>query len=197
MADWRTIQRIETCDDSELVRAASCGDRDAFAELYRRHLGAVLRCCHRNLGNTADAHDAAAETFAIAWQRLGEYRGDRGRFIDWLCGIARNLCRRSLRRGAIDHRATQRLGVRLPRPDRDDLDRVEELVDADRWRSAVAAALDTLSVKVRAVVEERVVLERSFADIAASQHITQAAVRKRLSRGLADLATQLSDKDTP
>jgi RNA polymerase sigma-70 factor (ECF subfamily) len=81
--------------DADLVRRARGGDRDAFAELARRHHAALLRTCRRMVG--ADrAHDAAQDALVTALLSLERLRDD-DRFAAWLLGIALNVCRTTLR----------------------------------------------------------------------------------------------------
>ncbi|HEY8552102.1 MAG TPA: sigma-70 family RNA polymerase sigma factor [Thermaerobacter sp.] len=83
--------------DEDLVRQASQGDHEAFAELVRRHHGMVYNLCLRLVGQAADAADVTQEAFLRAYTRLGAFRG-QGRFRTWLYRIAINACRDELRR---------------------------------------------------------------------------------------------------
>jgi RNA polymerase sigma-70 factor (ECF subfamily) len=66
------------------------------------------------------------------------------------------------------------------------LERVEELLDAEAGRYTNGAA--ALPPAEREAVVARVVEERNYDEIAASTGATPAAVRQRVSRGLAKLA---------
>ncbi|MCX7798785.1 MAG: RNA polymerase sigma factor [Fimbriimonadales bacterium] len=79
-----------------LVERASRGDREAMADLVRRHYDAVYRFCARRVGAEA-AKDVVQETFLAAQAALHKFRGDSS-FEVWLFGIAHNQCRRVLRR---------------------------------------------------------------------------------------------------
>ena len=61
-------------------------DADAFDLLYRSYQAEVLAYCRRRT-NPADAHDAAAEVFTIAWRKIDQVPdGERAR--TWLLGVA-------------------------------------------------------------------------------------------------------------
>ena len=66
------------------------------------------------------------------------------------------------------------------------LERVDELLDADarRYTNGTAA----LPPAERDAVVARMIEERGYDDIAAASGATPAAIRKRVSRGLAKLA---------
>ena len=74
-------------DERAIVRAVLDGDRDAFRRLVERESQAVVRACHRILGDHAEAEDAAQEAFVTAYRSLATWRGD-GPFGAWVTRIA-------------------------------------------------------------------------------------------------------------
>lgn len=68
----------------------------------------------------------------------------------------------------------------------------EELIDLARAPSLVAL-VDDLPVEQRHAVLARIVDERSYVEIAASQSCSQAAARQRVSRGLSRLASWVKE----
>ena len=88
-------------DDRAVVAGVIAGDRDAFRILVDREGPAVLRACHRVLGDLHEAEDAAQETFVTAFRALGTWRED-GPFGAWLTKIAvRIAIRRSQQRRTV------------------------------------------------------------------------------------------------
>jgi len=84
ISEKRDLPRL---GDVDIVRLCLTNDRQAFAELVRRH-GATLRTHLRRMGaQGADADDMAQEAFMICHEHLGEYRFD-GPFAGWLKKIA-------------------------------------------------------------------------------------------------------------
>ncbi len=71
------------------VRRACKGDRRAFEQLYRAHVGQVYGLCLRMTGQPAEAEDCAQEAFIQAWRKLAQFRGDAA-FGTWLHRIAVN-----------------------------------------------------------------------------------------------------------
>jgi len=79
-----------------LVTASRNGDRQAYADLVRRHSRRVYAVCMGILGNAADSDDTAQETFVKGFSSIGTLRnGDS--FGPWIAHIARNLCRDHIR----------------------------------------------------------------------------------------------------
>src|SRR4051794_22007374 len=66
----------------------------AFAALFEAHLDAVRAYAWRRDPATAD--DVVAETFLVAWRRLGDVPDEA---LPWLIGVARNVRRNELRSG--------------------------------------------------------------------------------------------------
>ncbi|MEO5941567.1 MAG: sigma-70 family RNA polymerase sigma factor [Candidatus Limnocylindrales bacterium] len=77
----------EVLDERAAVDAVLAGDRDAFRVLVERESAAVIRACHRILGDIHEAEDAAQETFVMAFRSLAGWRAD-GPFGAWLTRIA-------------------------------------------------------------------------------------------------------------
>jgi RNA polymerase sigma-70 factor (ECF subfamily) len=60
-----------------------------FEELVRRHSRPVLAYCLRRSTHT-DAHEAAADVFAVAWRKFGQVP-DGEEALYWLFGVARRV----------------------------------------------------------------------------------------------------------
>jgi RNA polymerase sigma-70 factor (ECF subfamily) len=83
-------------DETELIAAARSGNEDAFAELYRLHIGYV-RAIGRSILNNREVDDMCQETFLLAFTRLGGFEGT-ARFRSWITRIAINRCLLILRK---------------------------------------------------------------------------------------------------
>jgi RNA polymerase sigma factor (sigma-70 family) len=82
---------LPPASDAALVARVLAGDdRRAFAELVRRHQGAIRTLLRRlAAGDAALADDLAQETFLRAYRRLSTFRGE-ARFGTWLHRVAWN-----------------------------------------------------------------------------------------------------------
>ena len=72
------------------VRRAQAGDSEAFAGLYRTHVGRVYALCLRLEADAARAEELTQDVFVRAWERLASYRGDSA-FGTWLHRLAVNV----------------------------------------------------------------------------------------------------------
>ena len=77
--------------DADLILAVlERDDRDAFAEIVRRHQSQVRTVLRRlTRGDNALADDLAQETFILAWRNLRHFRFE-ARFSTWVYRIAFN-----------------------------------------------------------------------------------------------------------
>ena len=82
--------QMESHEESELVRAAQHGDREAFAQLYEANVDRVYRYVRARVGEPADAEDVTAEVFIRAMNALSSYRERGLPLIAWLYRIGRN-----------------------------------------------------------------------------------------------------------
>ncbi|GAA3983398.1 RNA polymerase sigma factor [Thermobifida alba] len=78
-------------DDRLLAVRAAEGDDDAFAELVRRHCGALLALARRLLGDPAAAEDTVRDAFVSARQRLPDLRRDLP-FDTWMHRAVTDRC---------------------------------------------------------------------------------------------------------
>jgi RNA polymerase sigma factor (sigma-70 family) len=176
-------------DDRELLLAAS-SDRDAFAEIYRRHVYGVLGYFHRAVRRSDVAFDLTAETFAAALIALPDYRATAAPGRSWLYAIAHNRLVDSLRRGAVEARAREQLGMQAIALSDDGEAQIERIV-ANLVGQSALELVKSLPDEQRDAVTARFLEDRDYAEIAAEMSCSEQVVRKRVSRGLAALRGQL------
>jgi RNA polymerase sigma-70 factor (ECF subfamily) len=177
--------------DEDLIRGIAECDRAAFEVFYRRHLATVVGFLARETRQPEVAADLTAEVFAAVAFASTRYKPSNPTAVPWLIGIARNTLGRSRRRGRVESRARQRLGLEPVELTDSDLERVEAIVDDGRGR--LRGLVQALPADERHAVEHRVVHEREYAEIAAELRCSEMVVRKRVSRGLARLREQLGE----
>jgi RNA polymerase sigma factor (sigma-70 family) len=180
---------VARSSDENLLAATRAGDAEAFGVFFARHSRTVLQFVRRRVGSAELAADLTAETFAAA---LIAVHRDHAREVPdgaaWLCGIARFKIIDSYREARLQDAARRQLRLERIVLEDEDVDAIDRLGGVG---APLHAALDRLSVEEIAAVVERVVLERDYSQIAHDTHNSQAAVRKRVSRGLARLRREM------
>ncbi len=83
--------------ETELIRQAQKGSRDAFDALMRQYDQPVLRLALHLTGSESDAQDILQEAFLKAYRYLGNFRFECS-FYTWIYRIVTNLCLDLLRR---------------------------------------------------------------------------------------------------
>lgn len=167
-------------------------EADGFIELYRRESASVLTFCARRVLDAETAVDLTAETFAQAYRGRAAFRGSSElEARAWVLTIARRQVGRYLRRGRLDRRAIEALGMQLPALDPGEAEEIERRAGLPELRAALGSELERLSVDQRRALRLRVVEERPYEDVAQILGVTEATARARVSRGLRVLAGSL------
>jgi RNA polymerase sigma-70 factor, ECF subfamily len=174
-------------DDQALVQQAQL-NREAFAELYHRHVTRVYRYLLVRVGNEDDAQDLTSQTFMAAMEGLPRYHGPMP-FIAWLLGIARHK--------AVDH-------FRARRPEQDlatavtlaaNHDHLDDLVGRTLQLETVARKLQTIAPERAEAITLRLFAGLEVPEIARLMEKNEAAVRMLVFRGLRDLQAQLGQSE--
>ena len=181
-------------DPSEeaLVARIASGDREAFAELYRRRRGDVYRFALHVSGSTAVADDVTQDVFMAVIAHASRYQPERAGVAPWLLGIARNHVRRALGRRPM-----------ASLPDDDSAVGRTLAIEADplaglarrQYLAALRRAVLDLPVKYREAVVLCDLQELSYADAANAVGCAIGTIRSRLHRGRALLASRLRGTD--
>lgn len=177
--------------DAELLAAVAQRDGAAFSAFYRRHLAEVLAYLVRETGDSELAADLAAEVFAAVLLSAARYEPQAPSALPWVIGIARHKVLMSWRRGRVEARARQRLGLEPVELDDLALERIEQLADAGVGR--LEQMLEQLPPMEREAVRWHVVDEVGYEEIAKQLNCSEMVVRKRVSRGLGRLRNQLTE----
>jgi RNA polymerase sigma-70 factor (ECF subfamily) len=179
-------------DDLLIARIAD-GDREAFAELYRRHHADICRFAAHMCGSHTAAEDIVHEAFVAVIDSAPRYRPGRTTAKLWLLGIARNYVRR-----ARAVRPTLSLHDQAEAGAAELAVEVDPIGDLDRQRHLAALRRAVLGLPVR--YREAVVLcdlhELSYMDAATTIGCAIGTVRSRLHRGRVLLARQLCGTST-
>jgi RNA polymerase sigma-70 factor (ECF subfamily) len=183
-------QMPDARSDSELL-VASRNDPAAFRLFYERWAKQMFGYFYRRTFDPHVSADLLAETFAVAWEKRSRFR-DIGRPAGgWLYGIARRELSRYRRRRRIELSAVRRLGMSVPTIDDDELERIEDAVDASAYRADLVAALDRLNARDRDSIRLRVVEGLTFREVGEELGCSEGAARVRVHRALTKVAAQM------
>jgi RNA polymerase sigma-70 factor (ECF subfamily) len=171
------------------IEQALHGDRTAFGQLVQAYERPVYNLTYRMLGDSAEAEDAAQETFLRAYDKLATYQPER-KFVNWLLSIASHYCIDRLRRRV---RAPQ-LSLDGPLPPQwtvSNTPHPDQAVSQKQQQEQVRKALDTLPPDYRVAVVLRYWYGLSYDEIAATMTTTESAIKSRLHRARRMMAQQL------
>jgi RNA polymerase sigma factor (sigma-70 family) len=151
------------------------GDAQAFQDFYLANAQRLVVFFTRRTLNAEVALDLTAETFAVALQRRGQFRGVTSAEAEgWLFAIARSQL--------------EQVGIDPPSNSQGELERIEELAGLPDLRDRIRDAIAGIHPQQAYAVTQRVVLERDYEDLAQELGVSQDVVRARVSRGLRALA---------
>jgi len=171
----------EAITDTELVGRTLEGDTEAFGQIVSRYQSLICSLTYSATGSLGQSQDLAQETFITAWKHLRLLR-ERAKLRAWLCGIARGLIGKALRREG-----------REPIHEAEPLDMLDESADAEPLPSQQAISKEEEALLWRSleripdIYREPLILfyreHQSVETVAAALDLTEAAVKQRLSRG--------------
>ena len=156
-------------------------------ELYRNHARRLAGYLMRSTSDAEVAADLTAETFAAALVARDRYRPELGAPTTWLYGIAAHKLSDWRRRGHAEDRARRRLGIERPALSEEDVAELARLAD----EVTVVELLEELPEEQRKAVRARLLDDRPYGEIAVAEGVSEAAVRQRVSRGLASLRERI------
>jgi RNA polymerase sigma factor (sigma-70 family) len=157
---------------------------EAFGEWVERYHNLVTAIAYSRTGDRAISEDIAQETFLVAWSDASRIR-DPNKLPAWLCGIARNLAGKTLRRRRREDTSDE-LDARAAR----DSGPLSALISRET-EASVWAALEKLPPAYR----EPLVLfyreDRSIKQVAEGLGLSEDTAKQRLSRGRVSLKANL------
>jgi len=175
-----------TPQDEALLIEQAPHDREAFAALYRYYLGPIYRYLYQRVGNPHEAEDLAAQVFMEALEGLIARRYcPSSSFAAWLYGIARHKLVDFYR---------QRPSIPLDERASTPSDLLADIEKGDD-RSRVARLLARLDEEKRELLRLRFIAGLGFAEIAALEGRSEAAIKMSVYRALAWLRNHWEDEN--
>jgi RNA polymerase sigma factor (sigma-70 family) len=165
--------------DDELL---SSNDPEAFGLFYDRHVKALLGYFARRTYDAEEAADLTAETFASALVAKRRFKPGGPPASAWLFKIASRRLADYQRKGYVEQRMRRSLEMERRDVSETDAEMIRMLGD-----DAAQSVLSELPPDQRGLVAAHVIDERPYDELAGELHTTEAALRQRMSRGLATL----------
>jgi RNA polymerase sigma-70 factor (ECF subfamily) len=190
--------------DDELLERFAAGEPAAFGLLLKRYQVPIYNFIARSVRDTEAASDLLQEVFTRVIEHSSQFNRN-SKFSTWLYAIARNICIDHQRR--MTHRRHASLdgaGPNGPRPDSGTavpwVERVagpqpdvDTSAAAQRLRSRIAQAVDSLPHEQREVFLMRELQQLPFAEIAAVVGVSENTVKSRMRYALERLQEALHD----
>jgi RNA polymerase sigma factor (sigma-70 family) len=155
------------------------GDLEDFGRFYDRYVRSLLAFFQRRTSDPEASADLTAETFAAAMVARERYEARTATAAAWLFAIAHHKLTDYHRRGSTEDRMRSRLGMEPVAVNAEDAEMIRWLGD-----EVAAQMVDDLPPDQRDAIRAHVLEDRDYAEIARSERLSEATVRKRVSRGL-------------
>lgn len=182
-------------DEGDLVTRAKTRSEAAFEQLVEHYERRAFRLAWKITSNHEDAEDAVQNAFVKAFQNLPDFRGD-SRFYTWLVRITINEALMKIRRRrsnevSIDE-SKHADGTADPIQIKDQTANPEQLYSHHEVQRILAANINELEPRYRAVFQLREVEGLSTEQTAQALDLTSSAVKTRLQRARIKLRQSLN-----
>lgn len=178
--------------DGELLQALR-RDAQVVGALFDRYAARLVSYLLQHGADEQSALDAVQETFArLVVHRRQVRPGPDGTVWPWIAVVGRHLIRDWQRRGTVEAKARERLGVSTSL---DETSEVLSRLEASQLSPRLQLAYARLPREQQAAVTARVVDELDYAQIAAATGASEQTIRGRVSRGLRAMQTFLQGGD--
>ncbi len=165
---------MQQFDEATLIECAR-REPEAFAVLYQRYLPRVYRYLYLRLGNQHDSEDITSQVFIETLEGLRRHRyKENGCFPAWLFTI--------VRRRLVDFRR-QRMPIPLDERESSGSDLLDQ-IQADENVKRLSSLLADLDEEKQELLRLRFAAELSFAEIAALENQSEAAVKMTVYRAI-------------
>ena len=176
-------------EDAALMQRVARGDRKAFAALFDRHHGGVVRFCWRFVGNQAQAEELAQDVFLKLYRSAGGYQPS-AKFKTFLYRVATNHCLNAMRGPAAKLETTVDTSERALEPP-GSATTPGESIEGKQLEAVVGKALLAMSERERAAFCMCRFEGLPYKEIAVALEATEAAVKSLIHRATLTVARHL------
>ncbi|MEM1283689.1 MAG: RNA polymerase sigma factor [Bacteroidota bacterium] len=166
-----------------LVEGCKQGNLSCQRQIFELFAGRILTVCRRYENRQTGAKDILQETFIKAFDKIGQFDPQKGRFEAWLKRIAINTALKSLR--------GQTLTLPLQDADSSYTMNVETSASPDLREEQILQLIKELPTGYRTVFNLYVIDGYSHADIAKKLSISTQTSKSQLSKAKAKLRLKI------
>ena len=174
---------VAELEDSDVIARVVAGDQAAFQVLVKRHNQRMFRAARAITHADVDAEDVLQQAWLCVYKNLSQFRGDAS-FATWATRIAVNEAIALTRKRPMVAEVVDTASPLSP--------------DADLARAQIGALLEACLENIpqghREVMVLRDVLELDTAETAACLGLSEEAVRVRLHRARAAVASAITEQ---
>lgn len=167
--------------ESDLVKRAKAGDKEAFCRLYSLYKDRLYRYAYYRLGNAEDAQDAVSDCIVCAYEQIKDLRKPAA-FPSWIFKILYAVCsgyiKQQIRQRECEDAYTSKQGTSL-------------FFTIDESKTELCQALDRLSDDEKNIVLLSVTAGFTSKEISGITGLTAGSVRSKLSRSLTKMREYL------
>src|SRR6056297_911621 len=183
--------------DYKLVKLATDGDEQAYAELMDRYRDAIYYMLLKMVNNKNDAEDLTIEAFGKAFKNIAQYT-PKYAFSTWLFKIATNNCIDFIRKQkanliSIDQ-AEEEEEMAPPPLQSTGLDPEEDMIKSQKV-DLMRNVVDKLKPRYRNLIKLRYFKEYSYEEIAQELDLPLGTVKAQLFRARELLYNILKNRD--
>jgi len=170
------------------MERVTAGDKAAFATLFDRHQGAVVRFAWRFVGSQGRAEELAQEIFLKLYRSARSYRPS-AKFKTFLFRVATNHCLNEVRRG--DYKVIQPSKAEPSDTTEAVGQRPDDALEGKQLEAAVGKALQGMSERERAAFSMCRFEGMAYREIASALDASEAAVKSLIHRATLQVLRQV------
>jgi RNA polymerase sigma-70 factor (ECF subfamily) len=171
--------------DCDIVRRVLDGEREAYAEIVRRHQARIHAMALRMVRDPQEAADLTQDIFLRAYERLWRFDTER-RFSSWLYALGMNVVRNHLGKRKRDVLVRAQTLSLMP-PLRGSSPEGGAELERSQTNERLEAAMGRLPDATRDALVLRYFLELPIDEVAETMGVSLSAAKMRIYRGLEKL----------
>ncbi|KMY53445.1 RNA polymerase [Bacillus sp. FJAT-27231] len=178
--------------DEELIMLVMKEHRSALEELYDRYIKLIYSFAFKFSNGDADStREMVQLVFLKLWTTKSPYDSSKGKFVNWLLTITRNVCLDYIRKNSLRVKHTKQIQAHASAELTNPVDEIEQRLTLN----AVLAAKSKLSTAQKRLIDLFYWKGFSLTEIAEIENEPVGTVKSRLHQSLKQLKKHLEVED--